>query len=115
MFLALLSACSPRGLAMLQENPLGTDGFEFVEFTTPEPETLKVLFERMGFTAVARHRSKNVLGLRQGDINLILNMEPSGQPAAFRAAHGPSVNALAFRVKDAATALKLAVERGAKE
>jgi 4-hydroxyphenylpyruvate dioxygenase len=68
----------------------------------------------MGFAAVARHRSKNVLRLRQGDINLILNMEPAGQPAAFRAAHGPSANAMAFRVKDAGRALALAVARGAK-
>jgi len=99
---------------MLFDNPLGTDGFEFVEFTAPEPDRLKALFELMGFTTVARHRSKNVLRLRQGDINLILNMEPAGQPAAFRAVHGPSANAMAFRVKDAAKALKLAVERGAK-
>ena len=100
---------------MLFENPLGTDGFEFVEFTVAEPGRLKAQFEAMGFTAVARHRSKNVLRLRQGDINIILNMEPSGQPAAFRAAHGPSANAMAFRVKDAAKALRLAVERGATE
>jgi 4-hydroxyphenylpyruvate dioxygenase len=98
----------------LFENPLGTDGFEFVEFTSPEPERLKGLFELMGFTAVSKHRSKNVLRFRQGDINFILNMEPSGQAAAFREAHGPSANAMAFRVKDAAAALKLAVERGAK-
>jgi 4-hydroxyphenylpyruvate dioxygenase len=98
----------------LFDNPLGTDGFEFVEFTSPEPERLKGLFELMGFTAVSRHRSKNVLRFRQGDINFILNMEPQGQPAAFREAHGPSANAMAFRVKDAAKALKLAVERGAK-
>jgi 4-hydroxyphenylpyruvate dioxygenase len=98
----------------LFDNPLGTDGFEFVEFTSPEPERLKGLFELMGFTAVAKHRSKNVLRFRQGDINFILNMEPVGQPAAFRDAHGPSANAMAFRVKDAARALQLAVERGAK-
>ena len=67
----------------------------------------------MGFTAVARHRSKNVLRFAQGDINFILNMEPAGQPAAFREQHGPSANAMAFRVKDAAKALALAVERGA--
>ena len=65
----------------LFDNPLGTDGFEFVEFTAPEPERLKDLFEKMGFTAVGRHRSKNVLRFRQGDINFILNMEPAGQPA----------------------------------
>src|SRR5215212_11759157 len=97
----------------LFENPLGTDGFEFVEFTSPEPERLKGLFELMGFTAVSRHRSKNVLRFRQGDINFILNMEAQGQPAEFRQVHGPSANAMAFRVKDAAKALALAVERGA--
>jgi 4-hydroxyphenylpyruvate dioxygenase len=97
----------------LFNNPLGTDGFEFVEFTSPEPERLKGLFELMGFTAVSKHRSKNVLRFRQGDINFILNMEASGQPADFRQVHGPSANAMAFRVKDAAKALKLAVECGA--
>ena len=98
----------------LFDNPLGTDGFEFVEFTSPEPERLKGLFELMGFTAIGRHRSKNVLHFRQGGINFILNMEPSGQPAEFREVHGPSANAMAFRVKDAAKAFRLAVERGAK-
>jgi len=97
----------------LFDNPLGTDGFEFVEFTSPEPERLKGLFELMGFTAVSKHRSKNVLRFRQGDINFILNMEASGQPADFRQIHGPSANAMAFRVKDAARALALAVARGA--
>ncbi|HEY8571973.1 4-hydroxyphenylpyruvate dioxygenase [Phenylobacterium sp.] len=101
------------GARDLFENPLGTDGFEFVEFTSPEPERLKGLFELMGFTAIQKHRSKNVLRFRQGDINFILNMEPSGQPADFRQVHGPSANAMAFRVKDAAKALQLAVERGA--
>jgi 4-hydroxyphenylpyruvate dioxygenase len=100
--------------ADLFDNPLGTDGFEFVEFTSPEPEALRALFESMGFTAVARHRSKNVLRFRQGDINFILNMEPEGQPAEFREVHGPSANAMAFRVRDAAKALAMAVERGAK-
>jgi 4-hydroxyphenylpyruvate dioxygenase len=107
-------AMNAQPRADLFDNPLGTDGFEFVEFTSPEPEALKALFESMGFTAVARHRSKNVLRFRQGDINFILNMEPEGQPAAFREVHGPSANAMAFRVRDAAKALKMAVERGAK-
>jgi 4-hydroxyphenylpyruvate dioxygenase len=98
----------------LYDNPLGTDGFEFVEFTSPDPVGLQRLFEMMGFAAVARHRSKNVLRFAQGDINFILNMEPAGQPAAFRQAHGPSANAMAFRVKDAGKALQLAVDRGAK-
>ena len=99
----------------LLENPLGTDGFEFVEFTGPDPQAIARQFAALGFTAVAKHRSKNVLRYRQGDINFILNMEPTGPAAQFRAAHGPSANAMAFRVKDAGKALRLALERGAKE
>ncbi len=97
----------------LFENPLGTDGFEFVEFTSPDPARLAMQFETMGFTAVARHRSKDVVRYRQGDINFLLNMEPNGQAAAFRHDHGPSANAMAFRVRDAARALAMAVDRGA--
>jgi len=99
----------------LHHNPLGTDGFEFVEFTSPDPAALGRQFEAMGFTAVARHRSKNVLRYKQGDVDFILNMEPRGQAAEFRGAHGPSINAMAFRVRDAALALRLAIERGATE
>ncbi len=101
-------------MADLFENPLGTDGFEFVEFTSPEPDKLAAYFEQIGFTAVGKHRSKNVVRYKQNDINFILNMEPSGQPADFRSAHGPSANAMAFRVKDAKHALEEAVKRGAK-
>jgi 4-hydroxyphenylpyruvate dioxygenase len=102
-------------MADLFDNPIGTDGFEFVEFTGPDPEAIKRFFETFGFTAVAKHRSKNVLRFKQGDINFILNMEPEGQPAAFRQTHGQSANAMAFRVKDAQHAIREAVKRGAKE
>jgi 4-hydroxyphenylpyruvate dioxygenase len=101
-------------MADLFENPIGTDGFEFVEFTSPDPGALKTYFEMLGFTAVAQHRSKNVLRFKQGDINFIVNMEPAGQPAEFRALRGPSANAMAFRVKDARIAFEEAVKRGAK-
>ncbi len=101
-------------MADLFENPIGTDGFEFVEFTSAEPEKLAAYFEQIGFTAVGKHRSKNVVHYKQHDINFILNMEPSGQPAEFRQSHGPSANAMAFRVKDAEKAIAEAVKRGAK-
>ncbi|MEP7211052.1 MAG: 4-hydroxyphenylpyruvate dioxygenase [Alphaproteobacteria bacterium] len=101
-------------MADLFDNPLGTDGFEFVEFTSPDPMILGKLFESLGFTAVSRHRSKNVIRFKQGDINFILNMEPSGQPAHFRGAHGAGANAMAFRVKDAAKAYAEAIKRGAE-
>ena len=55
----------------LYDNRLGTDGFEFVEFTSPDPQALASLFEAMGFTAIARHRSKNVLRYRQGGVNFM--------------------------------------------
>ncbi len=106
----MTAAVSPRDLF---DNPLGTDGFEFVEFTSPEPQALAAHFERMGFTAVSRHRSKEVVRYKQGDINFLLNMDSLGQAARFRDARGPSANAMAFRVRDAAKAFRLAVERGA--
>ncbi len=102
-------------MADLFENPIGTDGFEFVEYTGPDPDKLAALFEQMGFTAVGKHRSKYVVHYRQGDINFILNREQDGQPSSFRNIHGAGANAMAFRVKDAQAALKEAVKRGAKE
>jgi 4-hydroxyphenylpyruvate dioxygenase len=98
----------------LWDNPMGTDGFEFVEYTAPDPAALGRLFETMGFAAVARHRSKNVTLYRQGDVNFIVNAEPESFAQAFARAHGPSVCAMAFRVADAAYAYKRALELGAK-
>ena len=98
----------------LWDNPLGADGFEFVEYTAPNAAPLAELFERLGFTAIARHRSKNVTLYRQGDINFILNAEPHSQAERFSGVHGPSANAIAFRVKDAAKALDALVASGAK-
>jgi len=96
-----------------RDNPLGLDGFEFVEFTGPDPDALAHLFAAMGFTHLGNHRSKNVRHYGQGDINFILNMDRAGQVSEFRKVHGPSANAMAFRVADAAKAFELAVERGA--
>ncbi|MGE0031157.1 MAG: 4-hydroxyphenylpyruvate dioxygenase [Steroidobacteraceae bacterium] len=96
------------------ENPMGTDGFEFVEYTAPDPEQLRSLFARMGFPVTARHRSKNVTLHRQGDINFVINAEPQGFGQQFARQHGPSACAMAFRVKDAAAAFSRAVALGAK-
>ena len=87
-------------------NPMGTDGFEFVEFTGPDTAYLEALFTRMGFAAVAKHRSKAVTLWRQGDINFILNAEPDSFAQAFQKVHGPSACAMAFRVADAAAAVR---------
>ena len=95
-------------------NPMGTDGFEFVEYTAPDPQLLRSLFERLGFPVVARHRSKNVTLHNQGDVNFIINAEPDSFAQSFARQHGPSACAMAFRVKDAAFAFARAVELGAK-
>jgi 4-hydroxyphenylpyruvate dioxygenase len=95
------------------DNPLGLDGFEFVEFTGPDSEALASLFTRLGFTHIGNHRAKAIRHYCQGDIHFLLNMEPEGHAAEFRQAHGPSAAAMAFRVADAEQALKLAVDRGA--
>jgi 4-hydroxyphenylpyruvate dioxygenase len=96
------------------DNPMGTDGFEFVEYTAPDPQLLRTLFERMGFPVVARHRSKNVTLHSQGDVNFIINAEPDSFAQGFARQHGPSACAMAFRVKDAAYAFSRAIELGAK-
>ncbi|HMP62721.1 MAG TPA: hypothetical protein PKA17_06515, partial [Phenylobacterium sp.] len=101
-------------MTITPENPLGLDGFEFVEFTSPDPQAMTTLLEQMGFTAYSRHRSKDVVRYKQGRINLLVNQEASGQVADFRAAHGPSANGMAFRVADAAQAYEIALSRGAK-
>jgi len=95
-------------------NPLGLDGFEFCEFTSPDPEVLAAQFEQLGFVASHRHPTKNVIRYKQGRINLLLNREDEGQAADFRAAHGPSASGMAFRVADPKAAYDHAIAEGAK-
>ena len=95
------------------DNPVGTDGFEFIEYTAPDPKALGKLFERMGFTAVARHRHKDVTLYRQGTINFIVNAEPDSFAQRFARLHGPSICAIAFRVQDAGAAYRRALDLGA--
>jgi 4-hydroxyphenylpyruvate dioxygenase len=98
----------------LFDNPMGTDGFEFVEYTAPDTAALGRYFESLGFRAVARHRSKNVTLYRQNDVNFIVNAEPDSHGARFARAHGPSACAMAFRVKNAGKAYEMALKKGAK-
>ena len=98
----------------LFDNPMGLMGFEFVEFASPVAGVLEPLFETMGFSLVAKHRSKDVLLYRQGDINFIVNREPKSLAGYFAAEHGPSACALAFRVRDSHQAYQRALELGAQ-
>ncbi|MGC5797953.1 4-hydroxyphenylpyruvate dioxygenase [Sphingomonas sp. NFX23] len=95
-------------------NPMGLDGFEFAEFTSPDPDRMAAQFEQFGFVAASTHPTKAVTRYKQGRINLLLNREDGGHAAAFRADHGPSASGMAFRVHDAKEAFDAALARGAK-
>jgi len=101
-------------MADLFDNPMGLMGFEFVEFASPVPDTLEPVFEKLGFTLVAKHRSKDVVLYRQGDINFIVNRDPKSPAGYFAAEHGPSACGLAFRVRDSHKAYNRALELGAQ-
>ena len=95
------------------ENPMGTDGFEFIEYAAPDPKAMGGLFERLGFKPIARHRHKDVVLYRQGGINFIVNAEPDSFAQRFARQHGPSICAIAFRVGDAKAAYERAIGLGA--
>jgi 4-hydroxyphenylpyruvate dioxygenase len=101
-------------MADLFDNPMGLMGFEFVEFASPTRGVLEPVFEKLGFSLVAKHRSKDVVLYRQGEINFILNHEPHSAAAYFAAEHGPSACGLAFRVRDSHKAYNRALELGAQ-
>ncbi|GEM75386.1 4-hydroxyphenylpyruvate dioxygenase [Vibrio sagamiensis] len=99
-------------------NPLGTDGFEFVEYTAADDrgiDQLKALFISLGFAEIAKHRSKEAWLYRQGDINFIVNAQPHSQAEKFAREHGPSVCGMAFRVHDANSAMQHALQNGGEE
>ena len=98
----------------LFENPMKLQGFEFVEFASPEAGKLESVFQLMGFTRVATHRSKDVDLYRQGGINFIINREPRSQAWYFAQEHGACACGMAFRVRDAHHAYSRALELGAQ-
>jgi len=100
-------------MADLYENPMGLQGFEFVEFSAPERGLLEPVFQTLGMTHVASHRSKDVDLWRQGGINMLINYEKDCHAAYFAAEHGPCACGMAFRVTDANKAYALALKKGA--
>ena len=98
----------------LFENPMGLDGFEFVEFASPERGLLEPVFELLGFSHVANHKSKDVKLYRQGGINFIINYEKNSSAYFFAEEHGPSACGMAFRVKNSQAAYSRALELGAQ-
>ncbi|BFM13181.1 4-hydroxyphenylpyruvate dioxygenase [Simiduia litorea] len=101
-------------MADLFENPMGLDGFEFIEFAAREKGVLEPVLDILGFTHVANHRSKDVTLWRQGGINFIVNYERKSPAGYYAEEHGPSACGMGFRVKNAREAYDLALKNGAQ-
>jgi 4-hydroxyphenylpyruvate dioxygenase len=100
---------------MTHPNPLGVEQFEFIEFAAPEPALLHNLFNQLGFTAVARHKSQPVTLYRQGDINFLVNESSDSFADDFKQAHGPCCTGFAIRVADPKEAYDSVKSKGAKD
>ena len=99
-----LPSTSPAnaGMAVSQfENPMGIDGFEFVEFAAPagQAQQLHDYFRKLGFVQVARHKTRPISTYRQGDCTFLINEDPDSFAARFAQQHGPSACGFAIRVK----------------
>src|SRR6202049_5251611 len=108
-----MTQASDRELTAVTSNPLAMDGIEFIEYSTSKPQALGQVLEMMGFRPIARHRSREVLLYRQGDMNVIVNAHAGGQPRAVQPADTPLIAAVALRVRDAAKAYQYAIDPGA--
>ncbi|MCK0143806.1 4-hydroxyphenylpyruvate dioxygenase [Aliiroseovarius sp. F20344] len=104
---------APRA-TISEENPAGTDGFEFVEFAHPEPQELRDIFTKMGFAHVGNHKTRKIELWQQGDVSYLLNIEPGSHAAEFIEEHGPCAPSMGWRVVDAQHAFDHAVKKGAK-
>ncbi len=97
-----------------EDNPAGTDGFEFVEFSHPDdPQMLRDLFARMGFSHTATHKTRAIELWQQGDVSYLLNAEPDSFAMRFAGAHGPCAPSMGWRVVDAGRAFRHALSKGA--
>ena len=97
-----------------EQNPAGTDGFEFVEFAHPDPDALRAFFARMGYQHTATHKTKDVELWQQGDITYVLNNEANSHARRFVQEHGPCAPSMAWRGVDAQHAVDHAVSKGAE-
>src|SRR5687768_13519327 len=109
----MLSIPQDKEFTMKRNNPAQTDGFDFLEFSTNNPETLIQQFESLGFSAFAKHRDQNVIIYQQNDIRFFINTTKNSHAQQFADQHGPCVTAMGFRVADASFAHQYAIQNGA--
>ncbi len=111
-----MSAQPNVGIKPVQfENPMGVDGFEFVEFAAPDAKLLHTLFPKLGFTAVAKHKQKAITLYRQGECNFLVNDEPHSFAAEFAKKHGPCASGFAIRFSKPASQVKEAALKNGGE
>lgn len=99
---------------MEMHNPTGTDGFDFLEFTTNDFKKLDQQFQALGMTPIAKHHAHDVILYQQDDIRFLLNTANNSMASKFAGSHGACVSAMGFRVKDAKAAHTHAIQHGAK-
>lgn len=97
-----------------EQNPIGLNGVDFLEYCGPDAVHFENLFKKMGFSEIAQVPNKKIKLYRQGDINFIINCEQNTFAASFAKAHGPSVCSTGLRVGDAEKAFENALKRGAR-
>ena len=98
-----------REAVVVASNPLGIEGIEFIEYTTPRPQALGQVLESIGFRPVARHRSREVMLYRQGGMNIVVNAHDTVPGADGQTSQ---IAAVALRVRDAGVAWKRVVDLG---
>ncbi|MCK6597579.1 MAG: VOC family protein, partial [Bdellovibrionaceae bacterium] len=101
-------------MAISDSNPVGILGVDFVEYCGPKEFSFEHLFVRLGFVETAHSKQNHLKLFQQGRIRFIINHQENSFAADFAKKHGPAINSMAFKVEDAALALKVAVARGAK-
>ncbi|HIV73026.1 MAG TPA: 4-hydroxyphenylpyruvate dioxygenase [Candidatus Aquabacterium excrementipullorum] len=108
-----MQSIQPRESLPHVDNPLGMEGIEFIEYFTTKPQALGQVLESVGFHPVARHRSREVLLYRQGDMNIIVNAHDENGSRQSAEQGGPVIGAIALRVRDAGLAYRRALDKGA--
>jgi len=108
-----MNAPLDRELLADTSNPMGIEGVEYIEYRVSRPQALGQVLELMGFRPIARHRSREVLLYRQGDMNVIINAHAGAGTRATPLPEVPAIAAVALRVRDAAAAHQRALNRGA--
>ena len=92
------------------------NGLDFIEYVSPEPDSLENLFQQLDFIKTAQNKKKDVVLYQQGDSQFVINREKDSFAENFmKQRQSPCVCSMGFRVDiPAKEALEIACSRGAK-